>query len=199
MTLLSLAVAIFMIANPIGSAPAFVALVKDFDFARQKKILLREACFSLLFAYFYLFLGEHFLKALQIQQYAVSISGGVVIFLVALYMIFPRKQTVTTTKKTVTEPFIVPIAAPLIAGGGVFTTIVVYLGQTHDYVLMSEAIALAWVFVILITYSAAYLQKILGKGGLIALEQLMGMLLMMMAVELITRGAQTFNTMIHAT
>lgn len=197
MTLFSLAVTIFLIANPIGSAPAFVALVKDFDFARQKKILLREALFSLLLALLYLYIGDAFLKVLQIEPYSLSISGGIVIFLVALTMIFPKAQQETSTVKITREPFIVPIATPLIAGGGVFTTIIVYLKQTNDYVLMSEAIALAWIFVILITYSAAYLQKLLGKGGLIVLERLMGMLLLMMGVELIMRGTTTLINVIH--
>lgn len=197
MTLFSLVVTIFLIANPIGSAPAFVALVKDFDFARQKKILLREALFSLLFAFLYLYIGDAFLKVLQIEPYSLSISGGIVIFLVALTMIFPRTQQETSAVKITREPFIVPIATPLIAGGGVFTTIIVYLKQTNDYVLMSEAIALAWIFVILITYSAAYLQKLLGKGGLIVLERLMGMLLLMMGVELIVRGTTTLINVIH--
>lgn len=200
MTLFSLAVAIFLIANPIGAAPAFVALVKDFDFARQKQILLREAFFSLIMAYLFLFLGKPFLNILQIQPYALSISGGVVIFLVALYMIFPRKQTASSsTAKQIREPYFVPIATPLISGGGVFTTIVIYLSQTNDYLLMAEAITIAWLFIIPITYSAVYLQKLLGKGGLVALEQLMGMLLMMIGVELIVRGSQALSVAMHAT
>lgn len=187
MSLFSLVLILFLMANPIGNAPACLALVKDFDFERQKKILLRESIFSLFIVYFFLFCGEAFLNSLQIAQYTVSISGGILLFLVSLYMIFPHTSS-SSSAKVQREPFIVPIATPLIAGGGIFTTVIVYLKQIQDYWLMSEAIAIAWIFVIGFTYCSAYLQKIIGKSGLLALEQLMGMIIMMLSTELMVRG-----------
>ena len=84
MSLFSLVLTLFLVANPIGCAPVVLALIKDYDFERQKKILLREGLFSLLVAFAFLFIGEAFLNTLQIEQYSVKIGGGVLLFLVSL-------------------------------------------------------------------------------------------------------------------
>jgi multiple antibiotic resistance protein len=190
MSLLSLTLALFFIANPIGTIPVFVSLTKDFDFERQRKILFREGIFSMILAYLFLFVGGPFLDIIQIQQYSVNISGGILVFLISLNMIFPRHET-EQDKAKIQEPFLVPIATPLISGGGVFATIAIFAKQ-ESYATLSLAIFLAWSVVIAIVVSASYLQKILGKRGLIAMEQLMGMLLLMLGIHKIAQGAHIF-------
>lgn len=197
MSIWSIALTLFLVANPIGNTPAFVALVKDFEFNRQKKILFREAIFSFLIALVFLFIGERFLNLIQIQSYAVSISGGTLLFLVALNMIFPPKRNGTTTSKPI-EPFIVPIATPLITGGGVLSTIMIYSAKEQNDLKIALAIVVAWSAVTVIVVSAAYLQKILGKRGLLALEQLMGMILSMISTEIIVKGIKLFIGAAHA-
>ncbi len=187
----TIALTLFLVANPIGNTPTFVSLVKDFEFSRQKAILLREALFSMAIAYAFLFLGEPFLNIIHIEQYSVSISGGILLFVVALNMIFPP-PSVTGSDRKPQEPFIVPIATPLIAGGGVFTTIIIYAKQNIGLMTLSLGIFIAWVAVTAVVVSAAYLQKILGKRGLLAMEQLMGMLLTMLSMEIIVNGVHTF-------
>lgn len=191
MHLFTIALTLFLVANPIGNIPTIVSLIKDFEFNRQKAILLRESFFSMLVAYFFLFLGDPFLKSICVEQYSVSISGGILLFLVALNMIFPPNASASSEKKA-QEPFIVPIATPLISGGGVFTTVVIYAQQDISFFTLSLGILLAWSAVIAIVVSAAYLQKILGKRGLLAMEQLMGMLLTMLSVEIIVKGFHQF-------
>lgn len=182
---------LFLVANPIGNIPALVALVKDFDFEKQRKILFREGIFSLLIALFFLYLGEQFLQVIQIQRYAISMSGGILLFLVSLDMIFPPKP-VNGVERKLHEPFIVPIATPLIVGGGVLSTIMILSGKVEDQLKLTLGLVIAWVFVIAIMVSSAYLNKILGKRGLLALEQLMGMLLCMLSIEIFMRGFTVF-------
>lgn len=196
MNIFSLALTFFLVANPIGCAPLFLALVKDFNFERQKKILLREGILSLLLVFCFLFVGEAFLSALHIEQYSVKIGGGVLLFLVSMYMIFPHPHSASGPSLN-QEPFIVPIATPLISGGGIFTTTIVYLKQTQSYLLMSEAILLAWAVIIGVMYFSSYFQKLLGKSGLAAMEQLMGMLLMMLSVELMVGGTHLLIQAMH--
>lgn len=191
MSLWQIALALFLVANPIGNIPAFVSLVKDFEFAKQKKILFREAIFSFLIAFVFLFIGEPFLDALQIAQYAVSICGGTLLFLVALNMIFPP-QELTRNGHLPQEPFIVPIATPLITGGGVLSTIMIYANQVQSNLKMASAIVVAYIGVMMVVMSAAYLQKILGRRGLLAMEQLMGMLLALLSMQLIVKGTTLF-------
>jgi multiple antibiotic resistance protein len=196
-SLWQIALTIFLVANPIGNTPAFVALVKNFPFERQKKILFRESLFSFFIALFFLFIGEQFLKVIQVKQYAVSVSGGTLLFLVALNMIFPPKDHAGEEKKP-QEPFIVPIATPLISGGGVLSTIMIFSAKEPNTLLLTLAVTIAYVAVVGVVVSAAYLNRLLGEHGLLALEQLMGMILAMISTEIIVKGVLLFAQTYHA-
>ncbi len=175
-------------ANPIGNAPAILALVKDFDISRQRRILIREVFIALLLALFFQFFGELFFGSiLQVKPYTNHITGGVLLFLTAIKMIFPvaQKSAAVTEKK---EPFIVPIATPLLSGPGLLTIIMLEASQQNDNLKIFSAILLAWLAVAVILWTAPLLQKILKERGMLALEQLMGMVLSMMSVEMIVKG-----------
>ncbi len=191
MSLWSIALSLFLIANPIGNIPAFVTIVKDFPFDRQKIILFRESIFSFLIAVAFLYLGDAFLKTIKIQQFAVGLSGGTLLFLVSLGMIFPPEPTASKAKSTI-EPFIVPIATPLITGGGTLTTIMIYSAKEQNDLKITLACVIAWIAVTFVVVSSAYLNKLLGKRGLLALEQLMGMILSMISMDIIIKGASLF-------
>lgn len=191
MSLFSIALTFFLVANPIGNSPAILALVKDFDFGRQKKILLREGLFALLLALFFQYFGEMFLNLLKIKGYAVTLTGGVILFLTSLSMIFPKRASgESTTAKQ--EPFIVPIATPLLSGAGLLTIIMLYSKQEENDMLITGAILIAWVGVLSVLLAAPYIQKVFGRRGMQALEQLMGMVLSMVAIEMITKGSKLF-------
>lgn len=196
LTVPSMALMLFLIANPIGSIPVFVSLTKDFTFRHQRWILLRESLLSLVLAYVFLFLGEPFLNTVLIEQYSIYLSGGILVFLISLNMIFPVHSEEKGSKALSSEPFVVPIATPLISGGGVFSTMMI-LAKQAPLASVSLAILIAWIPVIVIVVASVYLQKILGKRGLIAIEQLMGMMLLMLAVSLFTKGLHSFGEQAH--
>jgi multiple antibiotic resistance protein len=187
----------FIVTNPIGNSPTIIALVKDYSLKDQQKILFREAIFSMLLAIFFLFLGETFLKCLNIQNYALTTSGGTLLFIVALHMIFSNKNE-NSAEKPKQAPFIVPIATPLLSGAGLLTMIMLYSKQEGNDLKILLAILLAWVGVTTVLVTAPYLQIFIGKRGLFALEQLMGMLLAMIAMEMIVRGSSLFITALSA-
>src|SRR5690242_11674827 len=91
-----IAVVFFIVTNPIGNSPMILALVKDFPFERQKKILLREAFLALILALFFQYFGEVFLRLLNIQDYAMTLCGGILLFFVALAMIFVDRSESNT-------------------------------------------------------------------------------------------------------
>ncbi len=186
---------LFLVANPIGNTPAFVSLVKEFDFEKQRKILFRESLFSCLFAIFFLFLGDAFLQCLSIEPYSLSLSGGLLLLLVALKMIFPDPP-VAESHVQKREPFIVPIAIPLITGGGVLTNIMVNAKEMQNNLKFLGAILVTWIAVTAVVVSAPYIQKFLGKRGLLALEQLMGMILAMISIQILVNGTGLFLTSI---
>ncbi|MBA3238420.1 MAG: MarC family protein [Parachlamydiaceae bacterium] len=191
-SVLSTAIAFFLIANPIGNSPAIIALIKDFDFARQKKIMLRESVYALLLALFFQYVGEVFLNQLKIENYTLSFAGGILLLLVALDMLFhtrPASEIAVGQKK---DPVFVPIATPLISGPGLLSMIMVFSQSEQNNLEISLAILLAWVGITAVLVSAPYLNRVLGNKGLAALEQIMGLLVAMMAIDMIVSGTQLF-------
>lgn len=166
-------------------------MLKNFPFERQKKIVFREGIFSFIVAVFFQFFGEIFLRTLQISDYALTITGGSLLFIVALQMIFPlsdEKENVEALK----EPYIVPIATPLISGPGLMTMIMITSRQEQNDLNIFLAISLAWVGVMAVLVCAPYLQKILGKRGLAALQQVMGMVLGLISMQMLVNGLIKF-------
>lgn len=189
--ILEISIAFFLVANPFGNSPAIIALIKDFDFATQKKIMLRESLLALCLALFFQYFGKMFLEQLEVSLYTLRLAGGILLLLVALDMIFytPPEKTDGPLKK---EPLFVPIATPLITGPALLTIIMVYATQMNDNFKVSLALCITWVAVTSGLIAAPYLNKILKKRGLIALEQLMGLFLTMLAVGMITQGITEF-------
>lgn len=190
MTVVQLALIFFIVTNPVGNSPTILALIKNHSLREQQKIMFRESIFSMLLALFFLFVGESFLNHLNIQDYSLNTSGGILLFVVALHMIFSDRSEKAMQQPAQT-PFIVPIATPLISGAGLLTMIMLYAKEESTLTLIS-AIFIAWVGITAVLVSAPYLQILIGKRGLLALEQLMGMLLSMIAVEMIVNGMALF-------
>lgn len=191
MNLFSMALIFFIVTNPIGNCPTIIALIKDHSIKDQQKILLRESIFSFLVALFFLFLGDSLENHLCIKGYALSISGGILLLIIAFSMIFSEFQEGPSTKPK-QNPYIVPIATPLLSGAGLLTMIMLYSKQEANNLKIFFAILIAWIGITAVLVTAPYLQIILGKRGLAALEQLMGMLLTMIAMEMIVKGTTLF-------
>lgn len=189
-TMFGMALTFFLVANPIGNSPTILSLVKNFDFEKQKKIVFRESMISLIIALFFLFFGEVFLNLLNISSYALKFTGGIVLFLVALQMIFHKPENAQDEEHK-KEPFIVPIATPIISGPGLMTMIMVS-SSTNSMVVVFFAILLAWVGVTSILVSAPYIQKLVGKRGMAGMEQVMGMILGLMSMQMIVHGSEEF-------
>jgi multiple antibiotic resistance protein len=188
----SMAIMLFFMADPIGCVPTIVALVKDFEFRRQRWILFRESLISLGIVFLFLFLGNAFLHTILIKPFAVEISGGILTLLVALRMIFPEQTDESTPQAIAQEPFVFPIATPMISGGGIFALVLI-LSKQAPLAEVCFAIVLAWIPLIAIVVASSYFLKLLGRRGLIVTEQLMGMLLLMFSVGLVLSGLHEFH------
>ena len=139
MSIVQLAIIFFIVTNPIGNSPTIIALIKHHTIRGQQKILFRESIFSMLLAIFFLFLGEIFLSSLSIQNFALTTSGGIILFIIALKMIFSeRNESKEVGPKP--DPFIVPIAIPLISGAGLLTMIMLYSKQEGNDIKILLAI-----------------------------------------------------------
>lgn len=185
------ALTLFLVANPIGNSPAILAVVKDLPFARQRFVLIREAFFAFLIVLFFQQVGDFFLSTLGISDYSLRLCGGVLLFILGLSMIFPER---TNMHKEVIgqEPYIVPIATPLISGAGLMSMTMTFSAEIENNAFMIGALLLAWVGVFAVMATAPCLLRFFGKRGLLALEQLMGLLIVMMACSMFLRGIEIF-------
>lgn len=185
------AFSIFIITNPIGNSPAILTLVKDFPLQKQRTIVIREGLIGLGIALFFLFFGTWFLGLLSLEEYALALCGGLLLFFIALSLIFPSPKE-EKEKSSNKEPFIVPIAIPLLTGPSLIAIIMLFSKDSAGFIKVLLGLLIAWLGVMPILIFTPYLQKAFGKKGLLLLEQLMGMILSFMAIEMILKGIRLF-------
>lgn len=185
---LSAATLLFFVMDPFGNIPLFLSLLKDVDPRRRREIVLRELTIALGVLLFFLFLGGSILDFLGLHEESVSIAGGIVLAVIGLRMIFPGREGVMGAQLE-GEPFIVPLAIPLIAGPSAMA-MVILLSRTDPDSMGKWALALllAWVGTAAVILVAPLLMRVLRTRGLAAMERLMGMILIMLAVEMIVDG-----------
>jgi multiple antibiotic resistance protein len=188
--LMSAVVTLFLVMDPLGNVPVFLSVLKTVAPERRRTVLLRELGFAYLVLLAFLFAGSSLLRFLGLQPEAVSIAGGIVLFLIALRMIFPGEGTLSGEPLD-GEPFVVPLAIPLIAGPSALATLLLLSRTTSSPRLLVVAVTIAWLITGGILLSSTFLYRILGKRGLTAMERLMGMLLVMLAVQMLINGVRT--------
>jgi multiple antibiotic resistance protein len=185
------AITLLLIMDPLGNIPPFLSALKKVEPARRRKILLREILIAYLVLLAFLFAGKYLLRLLSLQEETVSIAGGIVLFLIALRMVFPKPDA--TADALEGEPFIVPLAIPLIAGPSTLASLLLLQQTTpNGTVQLLLALTLAWVVTAIILLSSTVLYRLLKERGLIAVERLMGMLLVMLAVQMFINGLAKF-------
>jgi multiple antibiotic resistance protein len=188
MTVVSATILLFLILDPLGNVPVFLSLLKSLPPRRQRLVLVRELLIALGVLFVFLWAGKIVLDAMHIRQESVSIAGGIVLFLIGLRMIFPPPEGLLGELPE-GEPFIVPMAIPLVAGpSGMAAVILMGSQEPNRLAEWSLALFLAWLGTALILFSATYLYKVLGTRVLTAVERLMGMLLVTLSVQMFLDG-----------
>ena len=192
MTALSAAVLLVLVMDPLGNVPLFVMLLKDVEVRKRNWIVLREHVIALVVLAAFLFGGRFILEVFQIDDCALSIAGGIILFLIALKMIFAEPESMFGPVPG-GEPFVVPLAIPFIAGPSAMTTVLLLAtrepGRWLEWLL---ALLCAWLASLVVLLLAATLSRWLGQRALVALERLMGMLLTAVAVQMLLAGIQQF-------
>ncbi len=192
MTTISAALLLFLILDPLGNIPVFLGLLQLLEPKRRRLVLLRELLIALGVLFGFLWAGIHVLELMHLRQESVSIAGGIVLFLIGLKMIFPSPEGMFGDTGG-GEPFIVPLAIPLIAGPSGMASVMLLGSQEPDRMAdWSLALFLAWAATAGILFSATYLYKILGRQVLVAIERLMGMLLVAISVQMLMDGIATY-------
>ncbi|MFS1703633.1 YhgN family NAAT transporter [Aestuariibacter sp. GS-14] len=189
----SAAVMLFLIMDPLGNLPIFMSVLKMIEPKRRRFILIRELLFALVILYVFLFSGQAVLDFLNVKQETVSIAGGIILFLIALKMIFPVKGTSPIGLAAGEEPYIVPLAIPMIAGPSTLAALILLSNQSPDRMAdWALALGAAWLVSAAILLFSGVFHRILGERGLAAMERLMGMILVMIAIQMFLNGVGTY-------
>lgn len=186
------AVTLFLVMDPLGNVPLFHAILGRLDSQRRTRVIARELLIALFILFAFLLLGNSILAFLGLSQSSLNIAGGVLLFLISLRMIFPSHHS-NDEEQIEEEPFIVPLAVPLTAGP---STIAVLLllnsNQPERLPEWSIALLLAWLGATVILLFSPQLMILLGKRGSRALERLMGMILVLLATQMLLNGIRDF-------
>ena len=192
MTIASAALLLFLILDPLGNVPVFLSLLRGLPPQRQRIVLARELLIALVVLMLFLWGGKYALELMHLREESVSIAGGIVLFLIGLRMIFPPPEGLMGEIPD-GEPFIVPMAIPLVAGPSGMAAVMLLgsqdPGRMGDWTL---ALVLAWLGTAALLFSATFLYKVLGMRVLVAVERLMGMLLVAISVQMLLDGVATY-------
>lgn len=182
----SMALAFFLVMDALGNIQAYLSLLQHFERKSWKLICLREVAISLGIMVIFFFAGEFFLRALGVGKTTVDLAGGVILFLIAIRLVFGGKEV--KEKWIPGKHLVVPIATPLIASPMLFATIMIYTESELPNSLVFVALVLAWFISGIIYLFAAPIEKALKEKGLNACQRLMGLLVALIAVQMLVQG-----------
>lgn len=189
---LSAATLLFLIMDPLGNLPIYMAVLKSIDSKRRTWVIFRELCIALLILFIFLFSGQGLLTFLQVKQETVSIAGGIILFIIAIKMIFPKPGGIMSLPEG-EEPLIVPLAVPMVAGPSTMAALILLANQQPDKMMeWSLALLLAWGCTAVILLMSGPFHRLLTDKGLRAIERLMGMILVMIAIQMLLNGVTAY-------
>jgi multiple antibiotic resistance protein len=192
MSLLSAAVLLFFVMDPLGNVPLFLSALRQVDPSRYRIVIVRELLIALVIVVGFLFVGRYLLDLLHVSPAALTAGGGIILLLIAIRMIFPTSER-SLREDVEGEPFVVPLAVPYTAGPSMLATELLFMSREPErWPVWLGAVVLAWLASAVILYFAGNLRKLLGERGLTAIERLMGMLLVVVAVEMLMTGTAEY-------
>jgi MarC family membrane protein len=187
-------VLLLLVTDPFGNVPLFISTLAQVKPERRSRVVVRECLIAFFLLLVFMFGGRYFLEALQLSSTSLRIGGGVILFLIALKMVFPSAEGIFgPASEQGHEPLIVPLAIPALAGPSALVTVLLF-STSHRmsmwlYVISLMMVAAVWLMVLL---SAERLLKALGPAVITAFERLMGLILTALAIEMLLAGITTY-------
>ena len=190
-TFVSATILLVLITDPVGNLPIFANALKHVPAQRRPRVILREISIAFFLLLTFMFVGEGFLRVMNLSELALQIGGGVILFLIALRMVFPPPIVAET--ELLMEPLIVPLAVPSIAGPSALATVLLLVSQQPEKRMeWVGALCLTMLICATVLMSAERIQRLIGTRVVTAIERLMGLVLVSVAIEMLLRGIRTF-------
>lgn len=178
--------------DPLGNIPSFVSVLKAVPPERRQGVVIRELLVALALMAAFLFMGRQLTSLLGIKAEAISIGGAIVLFLIAIDMILPGTGRGVKVESEDKDPFIVPLATPLVAGPAALATLILISSKPGGMVLGFWALLAAWVITFATLLPAPIIMRVLRERGARAVERLMGMILVMLSVQMFLNGLREY-------
>ena len=192
-TFASATVLLLLITDPFGSIPIFANALRNVPPQRRPFVIVREVLIAFLLLLTFMFVGDAFLRVMNLSGLSLQIAGGVILFLIALRMVFPPPEAATPA--LVGEPLIVPLAVPALAGPSALATVMLLVSEAPERRMeWIAALSVTMLVCAVVLVLAERIQKVLGERFVIAVERLMGLILVAVAVEMLLRGMRLFVT-----
>jgi MarC family membrane protein len=192
MSLATAALTLFLVMDPLGNIPFFLASLQQVPSRRHHRVVVRELLIAYGIMVAFLFAGGPLLSLLAISEAALTLAGGIILFLIAIRMVFPPSAG-AVHEEVAGEPFIVPLAIPYVAGPSVLATEMLLMkgdqGRWADWLV---ALTIAWLATAVILVAGNQLRRVLGPRAMIAMERLMGMILVAVSVQMFLSGVQRY-------
>lgn len=192
-TFLSATILLIVITDPLGNIPLFISNMRKVKRERRLMVIVRECIVAFVVLLVFMLFGRQMLSVLRLSEETLKIAGGVILFLIALNMIFPGTGAAVGKDGTADEPFIVPIAIPLISGPSATVTAMLVAGSNPHRMLewvAALAVTIAATFVVFL--ASDKLRDALGDQAISAIEKLMGLVLTAMSVEMLLSGVAAY-------
>lgn len=195
--LLSATILLILVIDPFGNVPLVVSALQAMPPPRRLRVVLRECLIAYAVLLAFLFGGHAFLDLMHLSETSLSIAGGVILFLIALRMVFSHPEGIFGDRVDA-DPFIVPLAIPAIAGPSALATVMLMGSREPDQLgVWAAALTGAMLVTTLVLASAGHLQRLLGEHAVRAFERLMGLVLTAVAVEMLVSGIKSIAAQVH--
>jgi MarC family membrane protein len=191
--LLSAAILLLLVIDPFGNVPLVVSTLQPVPRERRVRVVLRECLIAYVLLLAFMFGGHSFLTLMRLSETSLSIAGGVILFLIALKMVFSRHPEGMSGDRVSVEPLIVPLAIPAIAGPSAMATVMLMASREPARIeTWVMALSLAMLVTTAVLVGADRLQRLLGERVVRAFERLMGLVLTAVAIEMLLGGIRGF-------
>jgi MarC family membrane protein len=192
MDIVSATILLVLVMDPFGNMPLVISVLKNVDPSARTRVVLRECAIAYAVLLTFMFSGQKFMQLLGLSDTALGIAGGLILFLIALRMVFPHAEGIFGETGD-TGTFIVPLAIPAIAGPSALATVLLLVSREPQRIFAwVGALSLATLVCAVVMVSAQGVSRWIGKRGIIAMERLMGMVLTAIAVEMLLAGIERF-------
>ncbi|WP_216796683.1 MarC family protein [Candidatus Vallotia tarda] len=191
-TFLSVTVLLILITDPLGNIPLFINVLRNVALERRPKVILREVAIAFIILLVFMIAGHTFLSMMHLTDLSLRLAGGIVLFLIALRMIFPHAEG-PLGSEPLGEPLIVPLAIPALAGPSAIATVMLLTSQAPGKMLeWISALTVTMAVCAIVLLLADKIQRWLGAPTVTAFERLMGLVLVGISVEMILEGIRIF-------